>query len=134
MIPPAQPDDTPATENNTTGDFDILPNPASPVGSTLPTRNTSGRPVFVSGNHLDRIFDINPNNATANAGFTVVLTGFTIENGLVHPGDAAFASGGGIRDTGNVSLTLTDMTVTNNIATADGGGIDMENAASTPLT
>jgi hypothetical protein len=134
MIPPAQPDDTPATENNATGDFDIIPNPASPVGSTLTIRNTSGRPVFVSGNHLDRIFDINPNDVTAPAGFTVVLTGFTIENGLVQPGDGALASGGGIRDQGNVSLTLTDMTVTNNIATADGGGIDMENAASTPWT
>jgi hypothetical protein len=133
-IPPAQPDDTPATENNATGDFDIIPNPASPPKSTLTIQNTSGGKVIVDGNHLDRVFDINPNDITAPSKFTVLLKGFTIQNGFAQPGDGATGSGGGIRDQGNVSLTLTNMTVTNNMATADGGGIAMENVFSTPWT
>ena len=48
--------------------------------------------------------------------------------------DGPGASGGGIRDQGNASLTLNNMIVTNNIATADGGGISMENLVSTPWT
>jgi predicted outer membrane repeat protein len=133
-IPPAQPDDTSATENNATGDFDIIPNAASATGSTLTIHNTSGGKVTVDGNHLDRVFDINPNDVTAPSKFTVVLKGLTIQNGIAQPGDAATGSGGGIRDQGNVSLTLTNVTVTHNIATADGGGISMENGASTPWT
>jgi predicted outer membrane repeat protein len=121
-------------DNNATGDFDILPNAATPPGSTLTIRNTSGGKVVVDGNHLDRVFDINPANVTAPARFTVVLQGFTIQNGVAQPGDGAAGSGGGIRDQGNVSLTLTNITLTNNRATADGGGIAMENAASTPWT
>ena len=54
-IPPNSPDDTPATENDATGDFDILP------GGNLTIENTSGGTVKVDGNHLDRVFDINPN-------------------------------------------------------------------------
>jgi hypothetical protein len=126
-IPPASPDDTPATENNATGDFDIIPNANSPAGSRLAIVNTSGGRVAVSGNGLDRVFDINPNDATPPAGFTVLLTGFTIENGIASPGDGAAGSGGGIRDQGNVNLTLTHMVVTNNSATADGGGVVMFN-------
>jgi hypothetical protein len=133
-IPPAAPDDTPATENNATGDFDIIPNAQSPAGSSLTIQNTSGHKVIVDGNHLDRVFDINPNDVTAPAKFTVVLQGFTIQNGVAQPGDGATGSGGGIRDQGNVSLTLTGMTITNNRATADGGGVSLENAASTPWT
>jgi predicted outer membrane repeat protein len=126
-IPPASPDDDPSTENNTTGDFDIIPNAGSPAGSSLTIRNTSGGKVAVSGNGLDRIFDINPNNATPPAGFTVVMMGFTIENGIASPGDGAAGSGGGIRDQGNVNLTLTNMVVTHDNATADGGGVVMFN-------
>jgi hypothetical protein len=135
-IPPAQPDDTPATENNATGDFDIIPNPASPPKSTLTIQNTSGGKVAVSGNHLDRVFDINPGNTNNPATkIIVVLKGFTVENGVAQPGDAATGSGGGIRDQGNANLTLINMVITNNIATADGGGVSMENApASTPWT
>jgi hypothetical protein len=128
-IPPAQPDDTPATENNASGDFDILPNASSPAGSTLTIVNTSGGTVAVSGNFHDRVFDINPNGANPPSGFTVVLEGFTIENGFASPGDGAAGSGGGIRDQGNVDLTLTDMVVTHNRATADGGGLVMFNTA-----
>jgi predicted outer membrane repeat protein len=121
-------------EDNASGDFDILPNADSPAGSTLTIRNTSGGQVVVDGNHLSRVFDINPNDVTAPANFTVLLQGFTIQHGVAQPGDEAAGSGGGIRDQGNVSLTLSDMTITNNCATADGGGIAMENAASTPWT
>jgi hypothetical protein len=121
-------------DGNATGEIDIIPNPNSPAGSTLSILNTSGGKVVVDGNHLDRVFDINPNDAVARPKFTVFMQGFTIQNGIAQPGDGAAGSGGGIRDQGNVSLTLNDMTVTNNTATADGGGIVMENAASTPWT
>jgi predicted outer membrane repeat protein len=120
--------------NNLTGAFAIIPNPGGLAPSTLSILNTSGGKVVVDGNHLDRVFDINPNDAVVPAKFTVFMQGFTIQNGLAQPGDGAAGSGGGIRDQGNVSLTLNDMTVTNNRATADGGGIVMENAASTPWT
>jgi hypothetical protein len=126
-IPPASPDDTPATENNATGDFDIIPNAASAPGSSLTIVNASGGSVAVSGNQLDRVFDINPNDATPPSGFTVILKGFTIENGIVAPGDGLTGSGGGIRDQGNVNLTLSNMVVTKNSATADGGGLVMFN-------
>jgi hypothetical protein len=126
-IPPATPDDTPATENNATGDFDIIPNAGSAAGSSLVIQNTSGGQVAVNANGLDRIFDINPDNTTPPAGFTVVVKGFTIENGNASPLDGVAGSGGGIRDQGNVNLTLTDMVVTHNNATADGGGVVMFN-------
>jgi hypothetical protein len=127
-IRPAAPDDTPATENNATGDFDILPG-----GGNLLIQNTSGGHVAVDGNFLDRIFDINPNFDPANVtpAFTVTLEGFTIQNGIASPGGTG--NGGGIRDRGNASLTLTNMVVTNNRA-AVGGGIKMENSVSTPWT
>src|SRR5262249_4285118 len=48
--------------------------------------------------------------------------------------DGPNASGGGIRDQGNQNLTLNDVVVTGNNATADGGGVAMENAVSTPWT
>ena len=127
-IPPKSPDDTPGTENNATGDFDIFTNPNASSPSTLTIRNTSFGSVAVSGNNLDRVFDINPNQVTLPAGkFAVVLEGFTIENGRASPGDLAPGSGGGIRDQGNVNLTLTDMVVDHNSATADGGGVVMLN-------
>jgi hypothetical protein len=118
-------------DNNQTGDFDILSKP----GGSLTIVNASGRNVAVDGNHLDRVFDINPNNVTGP--FLVTLQGFTIQNGIAaDPAnvDGGTASGGGIRDVGNASLTLNNMIVTNNTATADGGGISMENDASTPWT
>src|SRR5262249_47259117 len=112
---------------------DILANAASHAGSTLTIRNASGGIVVVDGNHLDRAFDINPGNATAPTGFTVVMQGFTIQNGIAR-GDGPVGSGGGIRDTGNVSLTLNSMNIRNNNSNADGGGVVMENTASTPWT
>jgi hypothetical protein len=125
---------TTGANDNTSGEFAIIPNAASPAGSTITIQNTSGHKVIVDGNHLDRVFDINPGDVVAPAPFTVVMQGFTIQNGVAQPGDAAQGSGGGIRDQGNVGLTLTNMTITNNSATADGGGISMENAATTSWT
>jgi predicted outer membrane repeat protein len=113
--------------DNAGGAFTIIPNPAAPKNTVVTIQNTSNGAVVVDGNHLDRVFDINPNNAMAVAPFTVVMQGFTVQNGIAQPGDAAAGSGGGIRDQGNVNLTLTNMNITNNIATADGGGISMEN-------
>jgi hypothetical protein len=120
-----------ANDTNATGDFDILA-----TGGNLSIVNTSGGQVTVNGNKLDRVFDINPtfNAANPTPAFTVTMQGFTITGGLAQPGDAAGGSGGGIRDQGNASLTLTNMTVTNNNATADGGGVAMENTVSTPWT
>jgi hypothetical protein len=122
-------------DNNATGDFDIVPH----ANGNLTILNTSGGAVSVDGGGIDRVFDINPGN-TNNPATKIVVTmqGFTIRNGVAfdpaNP-DGASSSGGGIRDQGNADLTLTDMIVTNNRATADGGGVSMENApASTSWT
>jgi hypothetical protein len=67
----------------------------------------------------------------------VTLKGFTITNGIAtdpNNPDGPNASGGGIRDQGIASLTLTNVIVTNNLASADGGGVVMENTVSTPWT
>jgi hypothetical protein len=63
---------------------------------------------------------------------TVTMTGFTIENGVAEAGDDPAGSGGGIRDQGNPNLILNNMVITNNSASADGGGISMENVLDTP--
>ncbi len=120
--------------NNATGDFDILPS-----GGNVSIVNASKGQVIVDGNHLDRVFDINPNFDPANptAPFTVTLTGFTITGGIASDavnGDGPNASGGGIRDIGNASLVLNNMLITGNTATADGGGVVMENTMSVPWT
>src|SRR6202035_105886 len=103
-------------------------------GGDLTIVNASGGAVTVDGNHLDRVFDINPafNFAAPTPAFTVTLQALTITNGIASPGDGAAGSGGGIRDIGNASLTLTNDTVANNVASADGGGVAMENIVSTP--
>jgi len=119
------------TGTDASGAFAILPG-----GGNLTIVNHSDGAVTVDGNHLDRVFDINPTfnfaAPTATAPFTVTLQGFTITNGVASPGDGAAGSGGGIRDQGNASLTLNNVVVTNNLATADGGGICMENIVSEP--
>ncbi len=124
-------------ENNTNGgDLDIVPNATS---GSLTILNSSGGNVAVNGNGQSRVFDINPTASTAVTGFSVTFGsttggGFTIENGYARTGDGAAGSGGGIRDQGNTNLTLNNMVVTNNAASADGGGISMENLVSTPWT
>jgi hypothetical protein len=120
------------TYSLTNGELAILPS-----GGNVSIINASGQPVTVNGNHLSRVFDINPNFDPNNptAPFTVTLQGFTITGGFAtdpNNQDGANASGGGIRDIGNVSLTLTNMVLTGNSATADGGGVSTENTVSTP--
>src|SRR5207249_3159879 len=65
---------------------------------------------------------------------TVLFQGVTIANGRASSGVRAGGSGGGIRDQGNASLTLRDVTVTNNTATADGGGIAVVNSTGSRWT
>ena len=118
------------TGTNNSGAFVILP---SSGGVTI--NNTSGAFAAIDGAGLDRVFDINPQNTSiATTKITVAISGVTIENGLAQPGDGAPGSGGGIRDQGNTNLTLNNVVVTGNAATADGGGISMENLVSTPWT
>ena len=122
---------TPGETDNAAGEFAILP-----AGGNLTIANVSDGVVAVDANHLNRVFDVNPGNTDNPATkITVTMQGFTITGGLAQPGDLAPSTGGGIRDQGNASLTLTNMVVTGNLATADGGGVSMENApASTPWT
>jgi len=109
---------TAGENDNAAGEFAIMPS----AGGSLAIVNTSGGTVTVDGNHLARVFDINPLNSTPTD-FTVTMQGFTIQNGLVDgPGQQ---NGAGIQVQGIVSLTLNNMTVTNNdAASGSGGGID----------
>jgi hypothetical protein len=124
------------TGTNASGAFAILPG-----GGDLTIANTSGGKVTIDGGGIDRVFDINPGFDAANPTpkFTVTIEGVTITDGRAfdptgaNP-DGGVASGGGIRDQGNASLTLINDVVTDNSATADGGGISMENEVSTPWT
>lgn len=71
------------TGTDNSGAFAILPPSAS--GDSLTIINASGGGVTVNGNHLDRVFDINPNlGATPN--FSVIMQGFTITGGMATPG------------------------------------------------
>ncbi len=190
---------TPGEVDNAAGEFAI-----DASGGNLTIQNTSGGAVTINGNHLNRVFDINPiftvgsaivtsggsgftsaplvsitggggTGATATAsvlngmvtgvtitnpgsGYTspptisfsggggtgaaataimaspkinVTIQGVTIENGVAN-GDGPAGTGGGIRDTNNASLTLTNDLITHNLATADGGGVAMEDLLSTP--
>jgi hypothetical protein len=130
---------TPDPDANMTGDFDILNTtaPGATTPNTLTIINASGGAVAVDGGGLDRVFDVNPTNANPNATaatFKVTFEGFTIQNGSASPGDMDQGSGGAIRAIGTTSITLDHMVLTNNYATADGGGIAMENLANTPWT
>ncbi|HVS38708.1 MAG TPA: choice-of-anchor Q domain-containing protein, partial [Gemmataceae bacterium] len=123
----------PAETDNLAGEFAV-----TPTAGNLSIINASGGQVTVDGNHLARVFDINPGDTDNPATkFTVTLQGFTITNGVaVDPAnlDGPGSSGGGIRDQGNTSLTLDNITLTGNTASADGGGVSMENAVSAPWT
>ena len=121
---------TPGETDNQAGEFAIIPNGTN--GTSLSIQNISGAPVTISANYLNRVFDINPNNTTTSPKYSVTFTGFTIANGEATPDDGPQGTGGGIRDQGNVSLTLNNITLSNNLATADGGGVSMENVVSTP--
>ncbi len=114
------------TGTNASGAFAILPS-----GGNVTIANASRGAVTVNGNGLDRVFDINPgDNTNVNDEFTVTLQGITITGGIAsdpNNPDGPSASGGGIRDQGIASLTLNNVVITGNLATADGGGISMEN-------
>jgi hypothetical protein len=124
------------TGTNASGAFAILSG-----GGDLTIQNTSGGKVAIDGGGIDRVFDINPNFDPVNPTpkFSVTIEGVTITDGRAfdpagaNP-DGGVASGGGIRDQGNASLTLLNDTITDNSATADGGGVVMENTVSTPWT
>ncbi len=109
-------------------------------GLSLTIQNTSGGTVAINGDNMTRVLDINPNDinggATPNGTIlgAVTINGITIENGLAQPGDTQVGSGGGIRDQGPVDLTLNNDIITNCSATADGGGISMEQPGSLAST
>ena len=122
-------------DGNASGDFDILSTSTSTANAALSILNTSGGSVVIDANRMDRAFDINPgfNPGAAGKPFAVTMQGFAIENGYATAAfnpDGPGASGGGIRVNGNASLMLSNMMVTNNAATADGGGVSMENTLS----
>jgi hypothetical protein len=129
---------TPGQIDNQAGEFAIFTNAtANQSGLSLTIQNKSGGNATINGNGLARVFDINPNNVVPAGNVvlgTVTINDVTIENGTVTDAanpDGPNASGGGIRDQGPVSLSLNRDILTNNSATADGGGVAMENAAST---
>src|SRR5262249_21232313 len=110
-------------------------------GGDLTIQNASGGVVAIDGGGLDRVFDINPTFDPANPPpkFTVTIAGVTITDGRAfdpagaNP-DGPAASGRGLRAQGNASLPLLGDVVTGNSATADGGGVAMENTVGTPWT
>jgi hypothetical protein len=125
---------TPGETDNAAGELAILPG-----GGDLTIQNTSGGKVTIDGGGHNRVFDINPAFDPANPTpkFQVTLQGLTITDGFATDAansDGPAASGGGIRDVGNASLTLINDVVTDNTATADGGGVVMENTVSVPWT
>ncbi len=128
---------TPGEIDNQAGELAIFTNATTTQnGLSLTITNTSGGSVKIDGGDHVRVLDINPNDKIPTTGNgvlgAVTLNGVTIENGLAQPGDGAGGSGAGIRDQGPVDLTLTNCNVVSSNATADGGGISMENTASTP--
>jgi len=114
--------------DNQAGEFAILANTGQ-----LTIQNDSGSTVVVDGNHLARVFDIDPAGA-ADSSFSVSLDGFVIQDGSTQPGSLTAGDGGGIRVQGNASLTLTNMVLEHNAAAANGGGIAMESAPGSPWT
>jgi hypothetical protein len=124
---------TPGETDNAAGEFAVLA-----TGGDLTIENTSGGTAVLDGNHANRVLDINPANTNDPATkILVTLEGLTVTNGVAFDAanpDGGNASGGGIRDLGNASLTLNDVIVTGNVASADGGGIVFENTVSTPWT
>jgi hypothetical protein len=123
---------TPGETDNLAGEFSIFP--TAPNGN-LTIANTSGGTVVVNGGGNNRVFDINASDTNnAATAFLVTMQGFTITNGFASPGDFAPGAGGAIRDQGNQSVTLTNMVLNNNSATADGGGFVMENTVNSTWT
>jgi hypothetical protein len=62
--------------DNVAGEFAIFP-----TAGDLTIENTSGGTVVVDGNHLNRVFDINPSNTDNAPADLVTFQGFAITNG-----------------------------------------------------
>jgi hypothetical protein len=122
---------TPGETDNAAGEFAILP-----TGGNLTIDNTSGGTAIIDGNHLNRVFDINP-TPPAIAPFNVTFQGVTIQDGNafdpVNP-DGPTSTGGGIRSQANANVGLTNVILTNNVANADGGGVVLENVVNSTGT
>ena len=89
-----------------TGDLDI-------TGDVIIERNTSNAgDVVISGNTLDRVFDLPPGSTPR-----VTLRGLTIQQGQI-----VGSTGGGIRNTQG-ALTIEDSLITANRSNGSGGGI-----------
>jgi hypothetical protein len=96
-----------------------ITNPGTGYTSSLPPTITfTGPGTGAAGNVV-----------LSSPAMTASMLSFTIQNGLAQPGDLAAGTGGGIRDQGNANLTLTNMTIANNSASADGGGVAMEDSS-----
>lgn len=119
----------------TVGPLSVFANAtATQSGLSLTVENVSGGTVIINGDNATRIIDINPNNITPAGNVVlgaVTINGVTLTRGLASDAanpDGPKASGGAIRDQGPVDLTLNNDIIANSSATADGGGISMENA------
>jgi hypothetical protein len=112
---------TPGETDNAAGEFAITGT------GNLNIVNTSGGAVTINAAGQSRVFDVNPAGSTTP--FTVTFQGLTITGGAATDAanpDGPNASGGGIRAQGGASIVLTNDVLTNNSATADGGGIALE--------
>lgn len=122
----------------TTGGQGFTPPPTAPIANGQVTGMTSTNP----GSDLTSAPPV-PFTAGGGQGAAatailaspksaVTLSNFTIENGNASGGDVPAGAGGGIHDNANASLTLTNMVMTNNSATADGVAVSMAGLFDTP--
>jgi len=106
-------------ENNATGDLDILDG-VRIIGDGMPV---------IDGNASDRVFDI-------KVGATVDMSGIVIQNGLIPEYTGFAGSGGGIRNSGN--LTATGVLIRDNTdaprGTNGGGGITNQNGGTVRIS
>jgi hypothetical protein len=96
---------TPGEVDNEAGEFAILS-----VGGNLTIQNTSGGAVTVNGNHLARVFDINPIFTVGSVTVTNGGSGFTKAPTVTITG------GGGTGATGTATIAkgqITSVTITN---------------------
>ncbi len=91
------------------------------TGGNLSITNTSGQPVEIDGGGASRVFDIN--STDVNTPINVAFSEVTIQNGSATATGQDNGSGGGIRSDGPVNLSLTNVTLLNNLAAAQGGGL-----------
>src|SRR4051794_32687406 len=105
-------------DNAATGDLDVN-------GAILTITNTSAGSIAIDGNVADRVFDVGP---VASA--QLAISGVTIQRGAITD-----TPGAGIRVRSGL-LTLTDVTVTNNLAAGifgPGGGISVQSGGGSAI-